>query len=119
MIYPELRDIQSADLLPPELPADPTDCQVRFQVLIGPRGEGASEAFTFAVVTPGHLRRHGPLWGRGYLFVDAFDWPTVVQAIALLMAQCARPTWEEVAAELNKQLHWEFDVNRTAEPEPG
>lgn len=119
MIFPELRDIQSPDLVPPGLPADPTDCAVRFQALIGPRGDGPAEAFSFLVVTPGHVRRTGALWGRGHLFVESFDWRTVVEAIALLMAQCARPTWEEVAAELDKQLRWQFDVHRSIETEPG
>ncbi|HEU4828668.1 MAG TPA: Imm8 family immunity protein [Gemmatimonadales bacterium] len=119
MIFPELRDIQSPDLVPPALPADPADCAVRFQALIGPRGEGPSEAFSFLVVTPGYLRRAGPLWGRGHLMMDSFDWRTVVEAIALLMAQCARPTWEEVATELDKQLRWELDVHRTFETEQG
>ena len=119
MIFPELRDIQSPDLVPPELPADPSDCAVRFRALIGPRGEGPSETFSFLVVTPGYLRRAGPLWGRGHLFLDSFDWRTVVEAIALLMAQCARPTWDEVATELDKQLRWELGVHRTFEPEQG
>ena len=119
MIVPELRDIQSPDLVPPALPADPADCAVRFQALIGPRGEGTPEAFSFLVITPGYLKRAGPLWGRGHLFVDSFDWRTVVEAMALLMAHCARPTWEEVTAELDKQLRWEFDAYRTAETEPG
>ena len=29
MIYPELRDIQSLDLVPPELPPDPSDCSIK------------------------------------------------------------------------------------------
>ncbi|HLS47326.1 MAG TPA: Imm8 family immunity protein [Gemmatimonadales bacterium] len=112
MIYPELRDIQSLDLVPPELPPDPSDCSIRFHVAIGPRGDdAASEAYSFQVVTAAHLRRTGPRWGRGHLFLETFDWPVVVQAIAELMARCARPTWEEVADELTRELRWEIEVN--------
>ena len=36
----------------------------------------------------------------------------IATTLALLLAHCVRPTWEEVAAELNKELHWEFDHYR-------
>ena len=109
MVQPELRDIQSPDLLPPALPDDPTDCVVRFQAVIGPRGGTMSESFAFAVVTPAFLRRAGqPLWGRGLLVVTTFEWAAIVQAVAELLARAARPTWEEVAVELNKELQWEL-----------
>lgn len=115
MIYPELRHIVS-DLVPPALPADPTDCAVRFQAWIGPLGGAGEEAFAFTVATPAYLVRElGPCWGRGYLLIEAFEWSVMGQALARLLAHCARPSWDEVTAELNKELHWEFDSYR--EPE--
>jgi len=39
----------------------------------------------------------------------------MTHVLALLLAQCVRPTWEEVAVELNKELHWEFDNHRVAQ----
>ncbi|HKP50787.1 MAG TPA: Imm8 family immunity protein [Gemmatimonadales bacterium] len=116
MIYPELRHLLSPDLAPPTMPADPTDCAVPFQALIGPRGGEGAEAFGFTAVTPAYLRRSiGPTWGRGYLILEEFSWETMTHALALLLAHCVRPTWEEVAAELNKELHWEFDNHRVAQ----
>jgi hypothetical protein len=35
--------------------------------------------------------------------------------MTLSLAHCVRPTWEEVAAALNKEPHWEFDNFRVAE----
>jgi hypothetical protein len=114
MIYPQLLQIVSQDLQPPALPADPVDCEVAFHAIIGPReGEGSAESFGFTVTTPAHLGRTlGHTWGRGYLIVESFDWEIVVRAIAQLLAQCARPTWPEVAYELNKELHWERERER-------
>jgi hypothetical protein len=106
MIYPELRDIQS-DLEPPALPEDPRDCAVGFRAYIGPRDGPDAEAYTFLVVTPTRLMQaEGPLWGRGYLIVDSFDWSVVVRSIAELLARCSRPSWDEVAIALNQELRW-------------
>jgi hypothetical protein len=106
MVSPELRHIVSPDLEPPALPAVPADCAVHFQAVIGPRGGEGAEAFAFIVATPAYLQRMpGPTWGRGHLIVPEFDWTVVVQAIAQLLARCARPTWDEVAAQLDRELH--------------
>ena len=109
MIQPELRTIQSPDLAPPALPPDPGDCAVRFNAVIAPRGgdDASAEAFGFLVVTPAQLRQlTGPTWGRGLLIVPVFDWTAIVQAVAHFLVQCSRPTWEEVRAELRRELHW-------------
>jgi len=108
VIQPELRHIRSLDLEQPALPPDPQDCAVRFEVLIGPRGGPESESFTFTAVTPGHLARiAGGRWGRGSLMLAAFQWDSVTRAIAQLLVASARPTWDEVATELNRVLDWE------------
>jgi hypothetical protein len=110
MIQPELRDIHSADLLPPTLPPDPAVCAVRFDALIGPRGDESrpAERFGFIVVTPAQLRQlDTPTWGRGLLLVPRFDWDSVAQAVAEFLVGCARPTWDEVRLELQRELHWQ------------
>jgi hypothetical protein len=113
MVHPELRHIRSLDLEPPALPPDPRDCAVRFQVLIGPQGGPESESFAFTAVTPGHLARvAGGRWGRGSLMLAAFDWASVSRAIAQLLVSSARPTWDEVATELNRVLDWQIGHNR-------
>ena len=116
MIQPELRHIASPNLEPPALPADPVDCAVQFQALIGPRGGEEAEAFSFTVVTAAHLARTlGHTWGRGYLILDTFDWHIIVRAVAQLLAQCTAPTWNEVMVELNKELVWNSDRTRAGE----
>jgi hypothetical protein len=117
MIQPELRHIASPDLEPPALPPDPGDCAVQFQAIIGPRGGDAAESFSFTVITATHLARTlGHTWGRGLLILDTFDWHIVVRAVAQLLAQCTAATWSEVTRELNKELVWESDRNRSPAP---
>ena len=118
MVFPELRDILCPDLVPPALPADPADCAVSFQVLIGPVGGEGSDAFSFTVATPSRLLHSADArWGRGYLIVERFDWDVVVEAVARLLACCGRPTWEEVVQQLNHELQWALD-NRAEYRDP-
>jgi hypothetical protein len=116
MIYPEIRNIHSPDLEPPNLPEDPTDCEVSFQVLVGPKDGEGEEVFNFTVVTPIRLAQSvEPQWGRGKLVVLKFDWQVVAQAIAKLFAHCGRPTWKEIVEELNRQLRSDLDGNKPAD----
>src|ERR1051325_7351895 len=106
MVFPEIRHIQSSEVEPPNLPADPEDCEIPFQVLIGPKDGEGQEVFRFTVLTA--ARVHGlseGQWGRGKLIVPAFAWPTVVHAVAKLLAQSARATWGEVVAEQIGRAH--------------
>ena len=112
MIYPELRDIRSPDLLPPALPPDPATCVVRFEVLVGQARDDESEpeggeSFAFLAVTPAALAAGGrPLWGRAYLILPSFSWEVLGQSLAELLARAARPTWAEVVTALSTELHW-------------
>jgi hypothetical protein len=116
MIYPEIRHIHSPDLEPPNLPEDSSDCEISFQVIVGPKDGEEEEAFHFTVATPLSLARSPEAqWGRGKLIIPAFDWSAVAQAIAQLFARCACPTWREVKAELNKELLSDFDGPRPSD----
>jgi hypothetical protein len=116
MIYPEIRRIHSPDLEPPNLPEDPSDCEISFQVSVGPKDGEGEETFYFTVVTPLSLARNSEAeWGRGKLLVPMFDWAAVAQAIAKLFARCACPTWSEVKIELSKELLSEFAGHKPAD----
>ena len=116
MIYPEIRRIHSPDLDPPNLPEDPTNCEITFRVLIGPKEGAGEEAFDFSVVTAARLTAMAEgRWGRGKLVLSTFEWSAVIHAVAKLLAQCARPTWGEVVAELNKELLWRSDDEKAGD----
>ncbi len=77
---------------------------------IGANGTPGAEIFSFQVVTPKYLARERlPRWGRGLLVVEEFSWREVEAALQKLLMHASRPVWNDVAAELNKELHWEFD----------
>ena len=109
----------SSDLEEGALPPDPSNCSVILTATIGPKGGEGGDNFTFKAVTPLYLQEHpGARWGRGLLIVDSFSWATARRMLDRLIAHAARPSWQEVAAELNKELWWEFE-NYTPHKESG
>ncbi len=110
MQVPTIRSLSSPDLPSHDLPADPHDCAILIEAEIGAVGQPGADIFSFQVVTRQYLMRDSlPRWGRGLLIVDRFSWDVVESVLQKLLMHAARPRWTEVAAELNKELHWEFD----------
>lgn len=110
MIQPEIKSIISHDLEYGSGPQDSEDCSIFIEVEIGPKGQEGADIFSFEVVTPKFLMRKADThWGRGYLIVASFSWSVVENAVQKLLSHCARQTWQEVAMEIGKELHWEFE----------
>ena len=110
MIIPTAKNLNSPDLDRPALPPDPADCAVSFEASIGDKNGRGADLFQFTVATPGYfLRAGGVTWGRGYLIVDQFSWSAIDRALEKLCLHAWRATWAESAAELTKDLHWEFE----------
>ena len=109
MAVPILHHLSSPDLERGTLPADPGSCAITINAEIGPLSGGADN-FVFIVATPDHVLPGGGVrWGRGYLIVDRFSWETVEAALNKLLLFADRATWKESAAQLGKEMHWEFD----------
>src|SRR5688572_32151486 len=57
MIWPEIRRISSPDLEPPNLPKNPADCEILFQLFVGPKDDEGEEAVSFTVMTAARLAK--------------------------------------------------------------
>jgi hypothetical protein len=110
IIIPELKSLISPDLPNRELPDDPEDSSVLLEANIGPKNKNGSDIFSFRVVTRKRLANEsGAIWGHGMVVLDRFSWQAVESTLQKLLMHCYRPTWEEVANQINKYLDWEFD----------
>jgi hypothetical protein len=110
VMTPRIFALMSSDLAEGALPPDPSNCSVILTATIGPTDGNGGDNFDFEVVTPPYLQEHPAVrWGRGMLLVETFSWTTVRAMLDRLLAHAVRPTWNEVAAELNKELRWEYD----------
>ena len=109
MMKSELKYLLSIELEDGQLPEDPEDCSIFVEANIGLEDEEGSDIFSFHVVTPKALHDEIPRWGRGLLIVDRFSWEIVETSINKLLRHCNGENWEEIASEINKRMHWEFD----------
>jgi hypothetical protein len=116
MLALRLKGLDSADLAEGALPTDPECCRVSMTATIGPNSTDGGDLFQFTVVTPKALSQDEAQWGRGLLILPVFSWKAVERLLDRLLRHASRATWEECAAELNKELLWEFDnyTERTA-----
>jgi hypothetical protein len=80
---------------------------------IGPEGEETSEIFQIVVATPEALRyHHGPdfaLWARHYLIVMDYNWELLNRVIAERVGQCEGENWADIAQQLARYFHWEYE----------
>jgi hypothetical protein len=110
ILFPELRSVLSLDLDFGSMPPDPSHCSVLIDAEIGVKGQNGASRFGFTAITPSAISaRNERRWGRGYLILPEFSWDAVSQALQRLLAQSSGPSWEAIAAKLNKELLWEFD----------
>lgn len=91
----------------------------------GERSDGA-DTFSATVCSPMWLTDRcgasGILWGRHKLIGNHFDRAKIAEAIGAFCASCIGETWVELAAQLQRFGHWEFDsydVNREGPPKAG
>jgi len=109
---PIVKAIISPDVERTGVPEDPANCSVAVEVEIGPGDGDGADIFSFLVVTPSKLAGAGSRWGRGLLVLDEFSWDSVDAALTKLLDHCEGSNWSEIASQLNKELHWEFESYR-------
>jgi len=113
VVLPKIHSLHSLDISAPELPPDPQNCWITLDAEIGPSHSPGADRFSFDVVTPLALAAANEIrWGSGLLILPEFSWEEVTRALARLLAQCSRPTWDEVVTALSAELRWEFENYR-------
>ncbi len=113
LLTPEVKGFFSPDLEYRREPDKPDNSFVLVEVSIGRKGEEGADIFSFVAVTPKALLNHsGYQWGRGWLVLEHFSWSQVEKAVDELCANISGESREQIARELNKWLHWEYDNYR-------
>ncbi|UHA75753.1 hypothetical protein KIK04_00700 [Paenibacillus sp. 481] len=80
---------------------------------IGTAESEGVEYFYFRIMTPKRLlsilEEDKILDGRATFLVNELDLTLVEKEINLILEDCVRPTWDEVAKAINRHLNWEYD----------
>lgn len=108
---------------PPQLPPDPKDCWIVVYADIGQEGSRGADTFTFYVCTLKKLvtivRKKRYELQRHLLIVERFDWGLVESAILSICERATGETWDEVATQIGRYGHWEFeDYQENPPPAP-
>lgn len=110
----EIKDIASSniDALPSWRPDNREQVFLGLDPEIGLRGERASNMFHVRVATPEALRRHGGglcVVKHRTLVISDFDWKQLSALLDDIVRDCARGSWEESCAVLQRYFNWEYE----------
>lgn len=66
-------------------------------------------------------QREGPVNGRHHVIIDTYHWPALQSYFQELVSRCQGQDWHEIASNLGRYGHWEFEGYAQAEgkTEPG
>jgi hypothetical protein len=114
----EVKNIISPDILDfnAYYPDDYKSFSFLIQVMVGPKGENSSESFDVIVCTPQWLienrEEYDTVIGKGRLIVFKFDLPNILSKIRKIFEGCSGRNWSEIAINLSRYGHWEFENYR-------
>ena len=92
---------------------DPEDFGILLQVMVGPVDGPGEESFDVMVCTPAWLarrvREQGPVIGRHYLIVDAYDRDKIEGFLRRRIESLEAEDWGELARKIGRIGMWEFE----------
>lgn len=108
MIVPVLKEI---DLI--WEPESVDDFVIPASAYIGTADSEGADHFNFRIMTPKRLltilEEDKFLDGRATFLVNKLDMALLEKQINLILEDCIRPTWDEVANAINRHLNWDYD----------
>lgn len=111
-----LKSLQSPDVanLQDWSPEDETVFGFALQAMIGPQDGDSSESFDMLVCSPGWLSSEMTATsvrsGEHILFLIHYDYHLLRRYIERRVGACEAATWPELARQLGRIGHWEFDA---------
>lgn len=83
------------------------------QTLVGPKGEEGEESFDIEIFTPKWLlsryKKNEILFLRHSIIVFEYNYEKLMERITSSIERCSGETWDEVAEEVGRIGHWEFE----------
>lgn len=88
-------------------PVNPRSVALNFGLYIGWDDDIGSDFFDMYVVS-NDLRAYFPRCSA-QIYVDAFDWDSLLLSILNILKKCERDTWDASVIELRKRFAWEYE----------
>ena len=119
-----LKSLHSADVhdLANWMPDDEGVFGFLLRAMVGPSDEEGAESFDILVCSPGWLARNvsdtGIRSGEHPLLMNRYDHRLLLRYLERRVQSCEAPTWQDLAQQLRRLGHWEFDGCRPAPVTP-
>ena|SRR5215813_14642993 len=111
----QLKRLHSPDVLDLEnfVPEPADNFSFLLQIMVGPEGGPGEESFDVQVCTPEWLKRKFKtsdiVIGRHRLIVFEYNYPRLKSFLSRRCEKCVADTWLEIAEQLSRLGHWEFE----------
>ncbi|WP_256753798.1 Imm8 family immunity protein [Mesorhizobium sp. Mes31] len=100
--------LDSVELLEQWEPSNPRSVALAMCLAIGWDDDIGTDDFRVYVVTK-DLRSHLPLRSTAWVFVDVFEWQSVLASLLNILRKCEHATWDDSVQELRKRFDWEYE----------
>ena len=100
--------LDSVELLEQWEPSNPRSVALAMCLAIGWDDDTGTNDFRVHVVT-NDLRSHLPRRSAAWVYVDVFEWQSVLASLLDVMRKCERATWDDSVQELRKCFDWEYE----------
>ena len=113
-VIPEIKNVISPDIdLATFQPEEPDNFLFLLEYIIGISGKDGGDIFQIIVWTPKWLLKNygkeDTLYCSHRLIVFEYDIDRILKKIENRIVSCQGNNWQEVALQLSKFAHWEFD----------
>ncbi|MBB2755313.1 UNVERIFIED_ORG: hypothetical protein GGI57_006056 [Rhizobium aethiopicum] len=103
-----VRMLDSVELLEQWNPSNRRSVALAMCLAIGWDDDMGTNDFYVYVVTS-DLRSHLPRRSTAWVFVDVFEWQSVLASLLNILRKCERATWDDSVQELRKRFDWEYE----------
>lgn len=103
-----VRMLDPAELLQQWKPSNPRSVALSICLAIGWDDDIGTNNFHVHVVTR-DLRSRLPRRSTAWVFVDVFEWQSVLASLLNILRKCERATWDDSVQELRKRFDWEYE----------
>lgn len=90
------------------IPANPRSVALKLCLDIG-WDDGPGSDYFYVYVVTNDLRPHLPRRSNAWIFVDVFEWRSVLASLLDILRKCERGTSEDSWRELRKRFDWEYE----------
>lgn len=119
----EIKSFMSPDILDFKnfVPTDKKSFSFLLELEIGIKGEKGADLFSIEVCTPqwllGNFQSSDIIFCKNRLIVFEYNIENIINEVKRYLRSITGSSWEDVASEISKIAHWEYENYKTKKPQ--